>query len=127
MKRLIPALILFLVASACAQTASWRPIPQPWTADVIDVQRRVRVVLDDGSSHEVERPLYQPEGAPVLAWRGSGPTEIFPARTIPLGRVESLQGFVKDDPGMGGAKIAQATLVVIGVILWGLLLVAIFS
>jgi hypothetical protein len=121
------ALILFLIAGACAHTTSWRPIPKPWTADVIDVQRRVRVVLDDGTSHEVERPLYEPEGAPVLAWRGDGPSALFPARAIPLERVENLQGVVAGDPGMGGTKVAQASLVVIGVVLWGLLLVAIFS
>lgn len=119
-------MIVFLAASACAQTATWRPIPKPWTADVVDVQRRVRAVLDDGTSHELERPRFEPAGAPVLAWRGSGPTEIFPARAIPLERVESIQSFGAGDPGVGGARVAQASLVVIGVILWGLLLVAIF-
>jgi len=121
------ALTLFLIAGACAHTTSWHAIPKPWTADVIDVQRRVRVVLDDGTSHEVERPLYEPEGAPILAWRGDGPSEVFPERAIPLERVESLQGVAASDQGMGGAKLAQASLVVVGVILWGLLLIAIFT
>ena len=121
------ALVLLLIASACASSSSWRPIPKPWTPEVVDVQRRVRVVLDDGTSHEIERPLYEPEGAPVVAWRGEGPTYLFPSRTIPLERVENLQAIVAGDAGMGGTKLAQASLVVVGVILWGLLLIAIFT
>jgi len=115
-----------LLASACASTPGWEPIPRPWTREVVDVQRRVRVVPEEGVPFEVERPLYEPNGAPVLAWRGTGPDERFPSRSVPLDQVADLLSITGGEPTVGGMRFAQAGLVTVGVILWGLLLVAIF-
>jgi hypothetical protein len=117
---------LFLLASACSSAPAWEPIPKPWTSVVIDVQRRVRVVPVEGATFEVERPLYEPEGKHVLAWRGAGPDERFPTRSLPLDQVTDLLSISSGDIGYGGQRMAQAGLVAAGVILWGLLIVAIF-
>lgn len=117
---------LFLLASACSSTPGWESIQRPWTREVVDVQRRVRVVPEDGATFEVERPLYEPEGRPVLAWRGAGPDDRFPTRSIPLDQVTDLLSITGGEPTVGGMRFAQAGLVTVGVILWGLLIVAIF-
>ncbi len=124
--RAATSLGLLLLASACSSTPGWEPIPKPWTREVVDVQRRVRVVPLDGVAFEVERPQYEPDGRPVLAWRGTGPDDRFPTRSVPLEQVTDLLSITASEPTVGGLRVAQAGLVTVGVILWGLLLVAIF-
>ncbi|MCY2960629.1 MAG: hypothetical protein NTY35_10730 [Planctomycetota bacterium] len=121
-----PAVALLLLCSACSSAPAWTPIPKPWTPAVIDVQRRVRVVPSEGAPFEVERPQYEPEGRSVLAWRGTGPDDRYPARSLPLEQVTGILGITPGDPNYGGNRLAQASLVTIGVVLWGLILVAIF-
>lgn len=116
-----------LLCSACATAPEWTSLPKPWTAEVVDVQRRVRVVPAVGSEFEVERPLYQPDGAPVLAWRGEGPVERYPSRSVPLEQVRDILTITANDTDVGGARFAQAGLVTVGVVLWGLLIWAIFA
>jgi len=124
--RVATTLGLLLLAGACSSTSAWEPIPKPWTSEVVDVQRRVRVVPVDGPAFEVERPLYEPDGRPVLEWRGAGPEKRFPTRSLPLDQVSDLLSITASEPTLGGLRVAQASLVAIGVILWGLLIVAIF-
>lgn len=116
-----------LLCTACSTAPAWTPIPQPWTREVIDVQRRVRVVSTQGSSFEVEEPRLEPDGRPVLAWRGAGPDDRYPEKYLPLEQVAGILGITPGDPNYGGARFAQAGLVTVGVILWGLLLIAIFA
>ncbi len=126
MLRILTSLFALLLCAACSTAPAWRPIPRPWTSQVVDVQRRIRVVPTSGASFEVERPLYQPEGRPVLEWRGEGPDKILPNRSLPLAQITELLAFSSNDAKLSGDRVAQASLVTIGVILWGLLLVAIF-
>lgn len=116
-----------LLCTACATTSSWEPIPKPWTREVIDVQRRVRVVPVAGQPFEVERPQLEPDGKPVLAWRGAGPDDRYPARSLPVQDVESILGVNAQTAGPSGYELGQAVLVTFGVVLWGLILVAIFT
>lgn len=126
MSRFLTSLLALLFLVACSSTPGWKSIPQPWTAEVIDVQRRVRVVPTSGSSFEIERPQYQPEGRPVLAWRGEGPDQMFPNRSLPLVQVADILAVAANDADVSGNRVAQASLVTIGVILWVAILVAIF-
>lgn len=116
-----------LLCTACATTSSWEPIPKPWTREIIDVQRRIRVVPAHGQPFEVERPLLEPEGQPVLAWRGAGPDDRYPARSMPLPEVVSILGVNAKTAGPSSYELGQAALVTVGVILWGLILIAIFT
>lgn len=127
MSRALTSLLALLFLVACSSTPGWKSIPRPWTAEVVDVQRRVRVVPTSGASFEVERPLYQPEGRPVLAWRGEGPDQTFPSRSVPLVQVADILSIAPSDADLSGNRVAQATLVTIGVILWVALLIAIFA
>ncbi len=126
MTRVLTSLLALFFLVACSSTPGWKSIPRPWTAEVVDVQRRVRVVPTSGSSFEVERPLYQPEGRPVLAWRGAGPDEVFPNRSLPLVQVADILAVASSDAELSGGRVAQATLVTVGVIVWALILLAIF-
>ncbi|MBL8863548.1 MAG: hypothetical protein JNK02_16280 [Planctomycetes bacterium] len=126
--RLVPSLAATALLAACTATASvWSPIPRPWTPEVVDVQRRVRVLPRAGPAFEVERPRLEPEGQPVLAWRGAGPDERYPARSIPLAEVADLEAVAPKPGSVGGDRLYQAGLVTVGVILWALILVAIFT
>jgi hypothetical protein len=126
--RCLASLGLALVVTSCAAAPkAWSPIQKPWTGEVIDVQRRVRVVPLVGEPFEVERPQYAPEGRAVLAWRGAGPDDRYPARFVPLAEVEDL---LAAGGGVGVPdrdKLAQAGVVTLGVVLWGLLLLSIFA
>ncbi len=129
MRRIAPSALLVL--AACAAAPLWQPIQRPWTPPVVDVQRRVRVVLDDGSAHEVESPRLEvpagaePGAATALLWRGAGPDARFPARRIPIERVTSIEAVAPGGATLAGPRVAQATLVVAGVVIWGLILWAI--
>jgi hypothetical protein len=125
--RVLTALLALLLFAACSTSSAWKSIPRPWTSQVIDVQRRIRVVPTSGGSFEVERPLYEPDGRPILAWRGEGPDEVLPDRSLPLAQVTDLLAINEADASLSGNRVAQATLVTVGVILWALLLVAIFT
>jgi len=121
-----PAVAALLLCAACTSTPAWSPIPKPWTPAVVDVQRRVRVVPTEGVPFEVERPQYEPEGRPVLAWRGAGPDERYPQKSLPLEEVAAILGITPGAPNYEGTRLAQAGVVTVGVILWVAILVAIF-
>lgn len=121
------AVAALLLCTACSTAPAWNPIPKPWTREVIDVQRRVRVVPAQGSTFEIEEPRLEPDGRPVLAWRGNGPDARYPDKFLPLDEVTGILGITAGDTNYGGQRLAQAGLVTAGVILWALILVAIFA
>lgn len=117
-----------VLLAGCASTgATWSRIERPWTSEVVDVQRRVRVTPVAGAPFEAERPLYRPNGADVLAWRGAGPDARYPERAIALAEVRELEAANSKAPALGREKLAGAGTVALGVVLWTLLLVAIFA
>jgi hypothetical protein len=124
-RTLLLGLLATLSGSACVSTADWQPLPRPWTAEVVDVQRRVAVLLADGSRHELEQPRLAEPAA--IGWSGAGPTERFPAREIPLAQVTSIEAISSSASMTSGQRVGDVVLVSIGVVLWVALLVGIFA